>query len=172
MRQALHRLLPPLLALAALCATSAPALAQYKWKDSRGQVHVSDLPPPRDIPDKDVLLRPGAPVRPAALPPAASAASAAGGAGAAAPRTPVDPELEARRKRAEQEAQAKARAEEAQAAAQRADNCQRARQQLATLESGRRMVRYNAQGEAVVVDDAERNAEAQRARQVIAADCR
>lgn len=160
------------LAAGLLLAAAAPALAQYKWKDGRGQIHISDLPPPREVPDKDVLQRPA--VRPGASPAAAAATPPAPAASAAsAPRAaPVDPELEARRRRAEQEAQAKARADEAAASAQRADNCQRARQQLATLDSGRRLVRSNARGEPEVLDDAARAAEAQRARQVIASDCR
>lgn len=157
-----------LLAAALLLGASGPASAQYKWKDSRGQVHASDLPPPREIPDKDVLQRPAG----ARSVTAAASAPAPAGTAASAPRAPVDAELEARRRRAEQEAQAKARADEAAAAAQRADNCQRARQQLATLDSGRRLLRQNARGEPEVMDDAARAAEAQRARQVIAADCR
>ena len=170
MRPALPRPIAALLAGCLLCAAAAPALAQYKWKDSRGQVHASDLPPPRDIPDKDVLQRPAAPAR--ALPAAAASAAASAASGPQVLRAPVDPELDARRKRSEQEAQARARTDEQRLAAQRADNCQRARQQLATLDSGRRLVRDNERGEPVPMDDATRAAEAQRARQVIAADCR
>ncbi len=158
-----------LLGLALALATS-PALSQYKWKDSRGQVHVSDLPPPRDVPEKDVLQRPNLAVRPAP-PPSAAAASAA-----SAPLLPskplLDPELEARRKRAEDEARARSRADEARLAAQRAENCQRARQQLATLESGQRLVRYNDRGERIVLDDASRADEAQAAQRAMAQDCR
>jgi hypothetical protein len=149
---------------------AAPAQAQYKWKDSRGQVHVSDLPPPRDIPDKDVLQRPGPARRSVVVEPAAAPASAA--SAALAQRTPLDPELEARRNRAEQEARARAKADEELQAAQRTENCQRARQQLATLDSGQRLVRINPQGERVVLDDAARSDEAQVARRVIASDCR
>ena len=171
-----------------------PAWAQYMWKDSRGQVHASDQPPPREVPDKDILKRPG-PARPRlaeAVPTTASGngAQAASTASAAAPGTaraaanpatnpasgpakaPVDPELEARRKRGEQEAQARQQAEDAKQATQRADNCQRARQQLAGLESGQRIARLNERGERVVMDDATRAAEVDLARRVIASDCR
>ena len=100
-----------------LLATSAPAWAQYKWKDSRGQVHVSDLPPPRDIPDKDVLQRPATGQRSAntavAVPGASVNASTRASASAAPPiRPPVDPELEARRKRADEEAKQRMRTDE------------------------------------------------------------
>ena len=49
---------------------------------------------------------------------------------------------------------------------------QRARQQLATLDSGTRLVRVDGQGERVVLDDAARANEAALARRVIASDCR
>jgi hypothetical protein len=159
-----------LLTLIGVLLAATPALAQYKWKDGRGQVHVSDLPPPRDIPDKDVLQRPGPPRRGVIV--ATSPAPASAASATPAQRAPVDPELEARRHHAEQEAKARAKADEALQAAQRAENCQRARQQLATLNNGQRLVRFNAQGERVVLDDAMRDEEAQVARRVIASDCR
>jgi hypothetical protein len=158
-----------------MALAAQPAWAQYKWRDSRGQVHASDLPPPRDIPDKDVLQRPAVVVRtaPATSPSAsASAASAPVAGGAAAARAPMDPELEARRKKAELDAKASAKAEEDRQAAQRADNCQRARQQLATLDSGQRLVQFNAKGERTVMDDAARANETAQARRVVASDCR
>jgi hypothetical protein len=145
-------------------------MAQYKWKDQRGQVHVSDMAPPRDIPDKDVLQRPTAITSPLAVKPAAASASAAS---AATPpsKLPVDPELEARRKRAEDDAKARNRADEARLALQRTENCQRARQQMAVLDNGQRLVRYNNRGERTVLDDAARADEAQAARRAIALDC-
>jgi hypothetical protein len=158
----------PWFATVLLLATLLPAQAQYVWKDGKGQMHASDQPPPRDVPDKDVIRRPNAtraPARPAD--PAASAAAARPAAGG----TPTDPELAQRRARAEQEAKAKAEAEAQRLAAQRAENCQRARNHLATLAAGTRLVRVNAQGERIVVDDALRNREAAEARSVVASDC-
>ncbi len=166
----------PLLAslLALLLVGAGPAQAQYKWKDARGQVHASDLPPPRDIPDKDVLQRPAAATRPATavLPAAAASAATAGSAAQGAPRAPVDPELEARRKRADDEARARAKVDEERLVAQRAENCQRARQQAAVLGNGQRLLRFNDKGERVVVDDASRADEAQAVQRVIASECR
>lgn len=159
------------LALTLLLATTAsPVWAQYKWQDSRGQVHASDLPPPRDIPDKDVLQRPAAARQPAAAaaPPAALLPASA----AASARPAFDAELEARRKRAEQDSAAKAKADADKLAARRVDNCRRAREQLATLDNGQRLVQFNAQGERVVMDDTARAATAAQARQVVASDCR
>ena len=169
-RPSLHRRLSAW-CLAALVFGAGPAMAQYIWKDNRGQVHVSDMAPPRDIPDKDVLQRPATrPSRGQALP--------AGGSASAVPATalpgklPVDPELEARRKRADDEAKARSRADEDRLALQRSENCQRARQQMAVLDNGQRLVRYNDRGERVLLDDAARADEAQAARRAMAQDCR
>lgn len=162
---------PPILALglALLLALShGPTLAQYKWKDNRGQTHVSDQPPPRDVPDKDVLQRPAA--RPTAAAVATTPASAVGDRLGAGER--VDPELEQRRSRVEAEAKARALADEQRASALRAENCRRAGQHLANLSAGTRLVRNNEQGERVVLDDAVRASEMAQARSVMASDCR
>lgn len=153
----------------ALVLAILPAHAQWKWKDRNGQTHVSDLPPPRDIPEKDVLQRPAEPVRRAAPAPA-SAASTPVASAEVKPR--VDPALEARRQKAEQDQKARAKAEEERVAGQRAENCQRARQHLATLESGMRVARLNDKGEREILDDKGRADEVQRTRQVIASECR
>lgn len=157
-------------AVASLLA--APALAQYTWKDSKGQLHASDQPPPRDIPEKDVIKRPSAPRTAIAAAAASAPASAAASAKVVAASAPVDPELQQRRARAEQEAKAKAQAEEQRLAGQRAENCQRARSHLATLDSGTRLVRANQRGEQVVLDDAARAQETAQARGLIASECR
>lgn len=158
-----------LTALACLLIAS-PVQAQWKWRDGRGQIHISDTPPPRDVPEKDVLQRPEpAPSRPAAA--AAPAASATAAASAPA-KAPVDAELEARRKRAEQEQAARAEADKQKAAAVRKDNCQRAREQLATLDSGQRIARIKADGEREILDDDTRAKEAQRIRALMASECR
>jgi hypothetical protein len=56
--------------------------------------------------------------------------------------------------------------------AQRAENCQRARTQVATLESGQRMARVNAKGEREVLDDKARAEELAQARDAAASNCR
>jgi hypothetical protein len=163
------------LCLALACAAlAAPAHAQWKWRDSRGQIHVSDTPPPRDVPDKDVLQRPAPGARKAA--PAGSAAApsapASAASGAAAARPTVDKELEQRKRQAEQEQAAKQKAEERKNADKRAENCRSAREQLALMESGMRVVRVRSDGERYYLTDDQRAAEAHRARDAIATDCR
>jgi hypothetical protein len=147
-----------------------PAAAQWKWKDARGQVVISDVPPPRDIPDRDVLQKPELVTRRPAANQAAPAASAPAMESVA--KAKVDPELEARRKKAEQEQSDKARADEEKVAAQRAENCRRARSHMASLDSGIRLSRTNDKGEREILDDKQRADEVNRTRQIIASDCR
>ncbi len=165
---------PGLAALLGLALLAGAAQAQWTWRDKDGRVTASDLPPPRDIADKDILSRP-APRTVARSPaPASAAASVPAGAAAnaVAPATPVDRELEARKKAAEAEKAAKLKNEEAKLAGQRAENCRRARAQLTALDNGQRMARLNDKGEREVLDEQGRAEESRRAREVIASDCR
>lgn len=152
-----------------LCVAMAPAAAQWKWKDARGQVVISDVPPPRDIPERDVLQRPDNRRAPAA---AAVPAASAAPAGEAVAKAKVDPELEARRKKTETEQQDKVKADEEKVAMQRAENCKRARAHMTSLESGMRLARTNEKGEREILDDKGRADEMQRTRQIISSDCR
>lgn len=170
--------------LLAAALTPTPADAQWRWRDATGRINVSDRPPPREVPDKDILSRPAVAPQPRREAPAdaASAATAAGASAAAsaarasgaasAPASGLQAEVEARRKRAEQEQAARTKAEEEKLAAQRAENCRRARTQVATLESGIRIARVNERGEREVLDDRARAEEMRAARAVIASDCR
>ena len=168
------RLLAALLALVCACATAqtAPATTTWKWRDASGRLVASDLPPPASVAAKDILERPTdlrriAPPAPKA---AASAPTAAAAANSGAPR--VDPELEARRRRAAEEQTAQAKAQQAQDNAARAENCVRAKGHLQALSEGQRMTRTNAQGEREVLDDKGRAEEMQRARAAITSDCK
>src|SRR6476659_2762036 len=100
-----------LLALVAASLLALPAEAQWKWKDKGGHVQYSDLPPPPGTADQDILMRPSArrSSAPAAAPASAPAVVAAV-ASAPAPRT-AEPELEAKRKKSEEEAAAKNKVE-------------------------------------------------------------
>lgn len=165
-------LLAATLALAALL-TALPAQAQWKWRDKDGRITVSDRPPPREVPEKDILGKPSLPSRAAAPTAAAPAATVTTPAAAAsAPPTALEREVQARKRAAEDEKAAKARADEERNATRRADNCRQARNQLTALESGQRIARTNDKGEREVLDDQGRAQESQRAREVIASDCR
>ena len=154
----------------ALLLTTGSAHAQWKWRDGSGQITASDLPPPRTVPEKDILQRPDPNAR-RPLPPAVSASGAATGVGQPA-RPPADKELEARRRAGEAETQAKAKAEEDRLAQQRGENCRRARGHLAAIDGGQRMARTNEKGEREILDDKGRAEERRLANEVITSDCR
>ncbi len=148
----------------------APAQDQWKWRDKEGHITVSDRPPPRDVPEADILGRPD-PRRAVQVVAPASAGSAAL---TATPEhaTPLQAEIEASKRRAEQERAAKAKADEERDAVKRAENCRRARSQEMALQSGQRMARVNDKGEREILDDKGRAEELRAARDVIASDCR
>lgn len=159
--------------LAALLGSTLalPASAQWKWRDKNG-VQYSDLPPPAGVTEADILQRPTAATRKTNAP--VPAASAASGSPGLAPKT-IDSELEARRKKTEEDASARKKteekAEETRVAAARADNCTRAQAQLRTLDSGVRLAQMNEKGERIVMDDNARASETKRARDMIAQNC-
>ena len=157
-------------ALGALLA--APAQAQWKWRDKNGQTQYSDLPPPADVADSAILQRPnGAQQRRAAAVSTPTVPASAASGPALMPKG-SDPELEAKRQKAEQEEAAKKKAEADKVAAAKADNCTRAKAQMRTLDSGIRIARTNDKGEREYLDDAARADEAKRTRDIIASDCK
>lgn len=160
------------LCVALLGATLAlPAAAQWKWRDKGGQIQYSDLPPPSGVAEQDILQRPHAAQRRAAATPVAPVASVASAASAAPVRT-VDAELEAKRRKAEQETEAKQKAADEKLAAMRAENCVRARNYLRSLDDGVRMARSNEKGEREILDEKARADEARRTRELIASECK
>ncbi|MFG6429527.1 DUF4124 domain-containing protein [Roseateles sp. LYH14W] len=150
---------------------AASAQAQWKWKDAKGNVQYSDRPPPTGTPDKDILQRPAAPSRIVGIVPAGQPASAAS---APAPRPAASaPGQEAARQKQEQERDAAKQKEEARRVAeQRRENCTRAQGNLRDLQSGIRITRTNEQGERVFMDDVQRQAEVERARNLITSECK
>ena len=150
------------------------AQSQWEWLDKGGRKVYSDLPPPSDIPDKNILKHPsGFVVTPVASPdagqdtPSSTAAPASG-----APGNGKDKELEEAKAKAEAAEAAKKKAEEQRIAKQKADNCERAKRAKTTLTSGRLMTHTNAQGEVGFMDDATREAELRRADEAIASNCK
>ena len=164
----------------ALLATSASA--QWQWVEKDGRKIFSDRPPPAEIQEKDILKRPAGAARAAAAAAAAEPVASAKPAGtpaapahankASAPKlSGKDAELEAKKKKADDEDAAKKKAEVERVAKVKADNCGRAKAGLTTLQSGVRMAEVNAQGEREVFDDAKRAQETKRAQDVIDSNC-
>ena len=167
-----------------LCLTAQGALAQWQWTDKDGRKVFSDRSPPADIAEKDILKRPGGATRaPNASAVATAASSPADGKPAlAAPALALkasapklsgkDAELEAKKKKAEDEEIAKKKADEEKNAKTKTENCERAKNGLATLQSGVRMTSVNASGEREVFDDAKRATESKRAQDIIDSSCK
>lgn len=153
--------------------TGSPAQAgmQWKWRDAQGAVQYSDRPPPAGTPDKDILSRPNTAAR---APKQAADTASAANAQPVAPGAskPTDPELEAKRKKADDEKAAKQKAEDDKVAKQKAENCERARGYKRTLDDGIRIVRNNAKGEREFLDDKARAEEMQRTQEAISANCK
>ena len=162
--------------LVALCGTAS---AQWLWVDKDGHKVFSDRSPPPDIPDGSILKRPNNSARSAAPAPlpaidANAVTAAAGlpvpGASAAKPST-VDKDLEAKKKQLQEAEAAKKKAEQDRITAAKADNCERARANKNTLDSGQRIMRTTSTGEHEFMDDNARAAEAQRLQSIINSDC-
>lgn len=156
--------------LAALLSSPVEAATQWKWRDGQGRVQYSDRPPPAGTREQDILVRP----REARVLPTAPTAPVSS-APVAAPSPAVkasDPELEARKRKADEEKAAQQKAAEEKQAQVRAENCQRAQAYQRSLDDGMRIARTNARGEREVLDDQGRAQEQARNRQVMANNCK
>ena len=167
------------LLVALLVVPCTSAFAQWQWLDKDGRKVFSDRAPGSDIPDKNILKRPGG-QRPMPSTPAASGEVSTIPTTAPAPVLPstaangagVDKELEAKKKQAADAEAAKRKAEDERVTKAKAENCARAKQSKATFDSGVRVSRVNAAGEREVMDDTARAAEAQRIQGIINTDCK
>jgi hypothetical protein len=178
----LKQLLKPLILALAAGSFTVAAVAQWQWLDKDGRKVYSDRSPPADIQEKNILKRPTGSVRvpspsEAGVATAAvakpSVAGSAPAAKASAPKlSGKDAELEAKKKKAEEDETAKKKVEEEKMAKTKSENCDRAKNGLATLQSGVRMASVNAKGEREVYDEAKRAAETKRTQEVIDENCK
>ncbi len=148
------RALLPLLLLA-VPATGVAEL--YRWVDESGRVHYSDKPPPPNARSERELGAPRSGQRP----------GQGEKKGASGPKTYVEQEAEFRKRQVEKAEQQAAEQKAREEAETKRRNCERARAQLAGLQTGGRIARYNAQGERQFLNDAEIAAETQRAQQSV-----
>lgn len=157
-----------MLSAGAVVCTPALASGQWKWRDANGSVQYSDRPPPQGTPESAILAKPRASTaRIVSKPVEAAPASAAPPAAKAS-----ESELDAKRRKAEEEEKAKQQAEEAKLAKERAENCERAKTYQRTLNDGIRISRTNAKGEREILDDQGRAEEMRRTQDAIKANCK
>ena len=153
------------------------AFAQWQWVEKDGRKVFSDRSPPAEIQEKDILKRPPGAVRTAVV---TDATVAAAGKPASAPMLKAsapklsgkDAELEAKKKKAEDDEAAKKKADEEKLAKAKAENCERAKGSLATLQSGVRIASTNSKGEREIYDDAKRQTETKRTQDIIDSSCK
>ena len=147
------------LAIVSTAAAVSAHAQSYQWRDSSGRLVISDRPPPAGVRD-------ARPLNPA--PPAASSATESN-----APRTTAEQNMEFRKRQQEARETTDKQAKDAAAAAQKREVCERARNQLATLESGNhRLVVPDGKGGEAFLEDAQRGDEIERARNTIAEFCK
>jgi len=160
------------------------ATAQWQWIGKDGRKVFSDRPPPSEIQEKDILKQPGgkglkaAPATaPSAAPEGTAAATAATAPSAAktnanTPKiTGKDAELEAKKKKTEDEEAVKKKADDDKIAKAKGENCERAKKSMATIQSGSRISTTNAKGEREIMDDSGRAAETKRLQGIIDSEC-
>jgi hypothetical protein len=141
--------------VAVLCAITLPVSAQiYQWKDPNGKTIISDKPPPTA----------GVPLE------RKIDTNATSNTGAQQPSL-ADRELEFRKRQKEAQDNAEKAEKEAAAATERNENCQTARRQLQTLESGVRVALRNDKGERYYLDDAQREREIAKTKRLVEAEC-
>ena len=158
------------LTLFALGMTLAAAAfgQQYKWTDPSGRVQYGDVPPPGVKVTRLKAATGGyVPAEPA---PAADAKDAAKSA-SKGPLTPAEQEAAFRRRQQEAAKDRDKQAAADQQAAAKKQNCAAAQENLRALESGQRIVRTDAKGERIYLEDAQIAQEAARARAVVQQAC-
>lgn len=155
--------------LAVLLVFAAAASAQmYRWVDKDGRVHYTATPPPPGVKAR-TLQAPASSPAPAADDTARDDAAKDAGAKDArrGPLTPAEQEQEFRKRQLEAQKAREKEALAAQEAETKRQNCTRAREALATFESGQRISRTGTDGERYYLDDAARARETEAARKAV-----
>jgi len=146
---------PTLVSLLSLIALAfAPLTGQtqvYSWKDASGKVHYGDRPPA----EKQSQAR------------KVQGAPSETGDVSAARKSAAERQFDEREKQAKTEEGAKKPAEDPAQTKIREENCQRARSNLASIESGQVRFSINDKGERIALDGAVREAELARARKSV-----
>lgn len=146
---------PTLVSLLSLIALALVPLSgqtqMYSWKDANGKIHYGDRPPT----EKQTQAR------------KVQGAPSETGDVAAARKSATERQFDEREKQAKAEEGAKKPAEDPAQVKIREENCQRAKANLASLESGQVRFSINDKGERIALDGAVREAEMARARKSV-----
>jgi len=138
----------------ALCL-ALPAGAQiYQWKDENGKTVISDKPPIGHVRQQKQID---------------TESSAKNGQ-----KQPslADREMEFRKRQKETQESTEKKRKEETASSEKNENCNNARRQLQTLESGERISLRDDKGERYYLDDAQREQETEKARKFVETNCK
>jgi hypothetical protein len=149
----------------ALCVmstvTAVSVQAQtYQWKDKNGRTVISDTPPPTSA--RSTKIGEAAPV---AEPPSGT------GKSAELPQTSSDKDLDFKKRQKEAKEKADKDAKEQATAAERREVCDRARRNLAALESSQTLATPDENGQRQLLDNSQREQEIERARKIMTETC-
>ena len=156
------------LAALALIFGSAVHAQQFKWVDKSGKTQYGDNPPPgvKATPLKGPSTPPPAPV-----PAGKDAGKDAAKDAKKGPLTPAEQEQAFRKRQVDADKAREEAAKKEQEAAAKAANCNQARGSLRQLESGERVLRTDAKGERVFLEDSQRQQEIGRAQKSVSEWC-
>ena len=162
-----------ILSVGAVMCSPALAGGQWKWRDANGSIQYSDRPPPPGTPESSILSKPRGTSPRVTPPPAGTSSTPVTGSPTSHTGSKAsENELDAKRRKAEEEEKAKQQAEEAKLAKERAENCERARAYERALKDGIRISRTTANGAREILDDNGRAQEMRRTQETIRTNCK
>ncbi len=140
-----------------IAIASAPAHAQYQWRDAHGQMIISDQPPPASVKPSQIIK--SAPMAAPVAPPPKAEGKDSKSAVAKGPMTTAEKEADFQKRRKEQAEAQKTGAEKQAAAEQKTKHCEALQQKLRTLGSNMRINTVLNNGEVASMESAEREKE-------------
>ncbi|MDR0775108.1 MAG: DUF4124 domain-containing protein [Azonexus sp.] len=135
----------------------------YQWKDASGRTVVSDTPPSGSAAKEANVIGKQQPV---------VKGEVAGEKPADAPKSVAEKDLDFKKRQQEARDKADKEAKEQKAEADRKENCERARRNLAAIESGYGVSAFDEKGERKMLDEAQRKQEMERYREFVAQSCK
>jgi type IV secretory pathway VirB10-like protein len=139
----------------------------YQWKDINGQTVVSDVPPPATVKGRRSIGG----VKPGLISEAIPEKDPDAPKSAEPPQTIAEKNLEFKKRQQEAEQKAEKQAKERAAEKEKSENCDRARRNLAVLESSQPINAIGDNGERNAMDASQRAQEIERARKFLADTC-
>ena len=146
--------LPVLAAVAVLLASTFVNAQIYQWKDVNGKIVISDKPPTGKVSDQRKID------------------SKVSASSDASQKNLADREMDFRKRQQESRVKSDKEKKEGNTTAERKEDCDRTRRNLELLESGERVAERDEKGERSFMDDAKREREIAKTRQILQSSCK